>query len=431
MNDNRNLRYINAEFTPFHFCPGCGHATILHHLSSALEQLQVDSREIVIVTDIGCSGLSDKYFKTNAFHGLHGRSITYATGIKLANPNLKVIVLMGDGGCGIGGNHLISAARRNIGLLVLVFNNFNFGMTGGQHSVTTPAGMLTPTTKNGNLEYPMDICSTVASNGASFVARTTTYNKQLNELFVEAINNHGFSLIDIWELCTAYFGSKNKFSKKRLEKTLASFNFQQGIMKQDSRQEFSAAYRERVISKKYQIPLKKTLIETKYQNSITEEIRCLIAGQAGMRIGSAATAFSVGAMMSGIWISQRNDYPVTVRSGYSIASVTLNPQEILFPVSSKPNLMIVLFKSGMDKVRSQISMLADKDVLFINSELLPVKTTAHIEVLNLHQSGLKRDYWAYLALAEVLRKLKLYPIEAYRDAVSLQSPFMKDIITEL
>jgi len=429
MKDNRISSYINEKFTPFHFCPGCGHATILDHLSSALEQLQVDSTEIVIVTDIGCSGLSDKYFKTNAFHGLHGRSITYATGIKLANPNLKVIVLMGDGGCGIGGNHLISAARRNIGLLVVVFNNFNFGMTGGQHSVTTPAGMVTATTKNGNLEYPMDICSTVASNGASFVARTTTYNKQLNELLEEALNNPGFSLIDIWELCTAYFGPKNKLSKKRLEETLSSLNFPQGVIKQDYRQEFSAAYRERVIQKKYQIPLKKTLIESKYQNLITEEIQCLIAGHAGMRIGSAATAFSIGAMMSGIWISQRNDYPVTVRSGYSIASVILNPKEILFPLSSKPNLMIVLFKSGLDKVRSQISMLTEKDVLFINSELLPVKTTAQIEVLNLHQSGQKRDYWAYLAFAEVLGKLKLYPIEAYLEAVSLQSPFVKNIIT--
>jgi 2-oxoglutarate ferredoxin oxidoreductase subunit beta len=429
MNDNRISSYINEEFTPFHFCPGCGHATILHHLSSALEQLQVDSREIVIVTDIGCSGLSDKYFKTNAFHGLHGRSITYATGIKLANPNLKVIVLMGDGGCGIGGNHLISAARRNIGIFVLVFNNFNFGMTGGQHSVTTPAGMVTATTKNGNLEYPMDICSTVASNGGSFVARTTTYNKKLTELFVEALNNHGFSLIDIWELCTAYFGSKNKLNKKRLEETLSSLDFPQGILKQDSRQEFSAAYRESVIHKKYQIPLKKTLIEIKYQNSLLEEIQCLIAGQAGMRIGSAATAFSIGAMMSGIWISQRNDYPVTVRSGYSIASVILSHQEIFFPVSSKPNLMVVLFKSGMEKVRSQISMLTEKDVLFINSELLPVKTKARIEVLNLHQSGQKRDYWAYLALADLLRKLKIYPIEAYREAVSLQSPFVKNTIT--
>ena len=95
---------------------------------------------MVIVSDIGCSGLSDQYFATSAFHGLHGRSVTYATGIKLANPELTVIVIMGDGGTGIGGTHLINAARRNIGVTVIVMNNLNFGMTGGQHSTTTPEG---------------------------------------------------------------------------------------------------------------------------------------------------------------------------------------------------------------------------------------------------------------------------------------------------
>ena len=101
---------------------------------------------MVIVSDIGCAGLSDQYFSTSAFHGLHGRSITYATGIKLARPELTVIVIMGDGGTGIGGAHLINAARRNVGITVLVFNNLNFGMTGGQHSTTTPEGAITATT---------------------------------------------------------------------------------------------------------------------------------------------------------------------------------------------------------------------------------------------------------------------------------------------
>ena len=125
---------------PYPFCPGCGHGLILDAFNKALVKLALDPQRVVIVTDIGCQGLGDQYFVTNAFHGLHGRSIAYATGIKLADPELKVIVMIGDGGCGIGGAHLLNAARRNIGLPVLVFNNFNFGMTGGEHSVTTPAG---------------------------------------------------------------------------------------------------------------------------------------------------------------------------------------------------------------------------------------------------------------------------------------------------
>ena len=137
--------YRNERDYPF--CPGCGHGLILNQLNAALVKLGLDPTRVVIVTDIGCQGLGDQYFATHAFHGLHGRSIAYATGIKLADPDLKVIVIMGDGGTGIGGAHLLNAARRNIGLTVLVFNNFNFGMTGGEHSVTTPPGGVTATTR--------------------------------------------------------------------------------------------------------------------------------------------------------------------------------------------------------------------------------------------------------------------------------------------
>ncbi|HSG79272.1 MAG TPA: thiamine pyrophosphate-dependent enzyme, partial [Acidimicrobiia bacterium] len=132
--------------TPYPFCPGCGHGTILDALDEALRRLGRPPEEVVIVSDIGCAGLSDQYFGTSAFHGLHGRSVTYATGIKLARPDLEVVVIMGDGGTGIGGTHLVNAARRNVGITVLVFNNMNFGMTGGQHSTTTPEGSITSTT---------------------------------------------------------------------------------------------------------------------------------------------------------------------------------------------------------------------------------------------------------------------------------------------
>ncbi|MFZ0493133.1 MAG: thiamine pyrophosphate-dependent enzyme, partial [Acidimicrobiia bacterium] len=122
--------YRNDSAYPF--CPGCGHGSILDALDEALVKQQIDPAQLVIVSDIGCSGLSDQYFGTSAFHGLHGRSLTYATGIKLVRPDLHVVVIMGDGGTGIGGAHLLNAARRNIGLTLLVFNNLNYGMTGGQ-----------------------------------------------------------------------------------------------------------------------------------------------------------------------------------------------------------------------------------------------------------------------------------------------------------
>ena len=215
----------------------------MDHLNSALVKLQFNPNKVVIVTDIGCSGLSDQYFNTNAFHGLHGRAITYATGMKLANPELKIIVIMGDGGCGIGGHHLINAARRNIGMTVLVLNNFNYGMTGGQHSVTTPHGGITSTTRLGNLERPLDIAGTVALNGATFVVRTTSFDNALPQLIEQAIASEGFSLLDIWELCAAYYVPNNTFNRAQLEESMVKIGFQRGVVHEEEREEYSLAYR--------------------------------------------------------------------------------------------------------------------------------------------------------------------------------------------
>jgi len=164
-------------------------------------------------------GLSDRFFTVSAFHGLHGRSVTYATGIKLANPDLPRDRADRRWRLRIGGHHLINAARRNIGITVIVFNNLNFGMTGGEHSVTTPPDALTVTTPHGNLEHPLDICATVAVNGAGFAARTTIFDKALPDLMAEAIQIDGFALVDIWELCTAYLRpptSSKRIRSKRL-----------------------------------------------------------------------------------------------------------------------------------------------------------------------------------------------------------------------
>ena len=230
--------------TPYPFCPGCGHGPILDHLNRALQLCDLDPRRVVLVSDIGCSGLSDQYFATNAFHGLHGRSITYASGIKFANPELTVVVIMGDGGTGIGGTHIISAARRNVGITVLVFNNFNFGMTGGQHSATTPAGGVTSTTPGGSLELPLDICATVAANGASYVYRGTSFDPDLPERIAAAIRCDGFGLLDIWELCTAYYVPRNALSRKALGETMTDLGLETGVLAERARPEYSRAWRE-------------------------------------------------------------------------------------------------------------------------------------------------------------------------------------------
>ncbi len=418
--------YLNQAALPYPFCPGCGHSIILDHLNEALLKLQLDPHKVVIILDIGCCGLSDKFFTTNAFHGLHGRSTTYATGIKLANPELKPIVLIGDGGCGIGGHHLINAARRNIGITVLVFNNMNYGMTGGEHSVTTPLGAITATTPYGQLERPMDICSSVAINGASFVARTTVYDVGLSDLIAQSIQIDGFSLIDIWELCTSYFAPKNRFNKKSLLGTMAALKFQNGIIHHEERPEYSLAYRQATANQIGHPLMHSHPLIPKFKSDIVTRRQLVIAGAAGTKIGSAANAFCQAAILSGIWASQRHDYPITVQSGHSLSEIILSPDEILYTGIDKPNIVLALFPEGLSKVRPKIERMTEADTLYVHADLMPVKTNARVVILNFTKSGIwakRKQYWAIMALAELLRNTKIFPLEALCAAASLRKEF--------
>ncbi|MEE9611172.1 MAG: thiamine pyrophosphate-dependent enzyme, partial [Desulfatiglandales bacterium] len=162
---------------PLVFCPGCSHEQSLRALNQAFKKAGLRPEDVVIVSDIGCSGLFDTFFNTHAFHGLHGRALTYGAGIKMAQPHLKVIVTMGDGGLGIGGAHLLAACRRNLDLTLLILNNFNFGMTGGQFSCTTPSEARVGSGFLNTLEKPMDVCTVAAASGAPFVVRRSVYQK--------------------------------------------------------------------------------------------------------------------------------------------------------------------------------------------------------------------------------------------------------------
>ncbi len=415
--------YIDENTLPLPFCPGCGHSTIVKSLDAALVKLQIDPHDLVIVTDIGCQGLSDKFFVTNAFHGLHGRSLTYATGIKLANPDLKVIVLIGDGGCGIGGHHLINAARRNIGITVIVFNNLNFGMTGGEHSVTTPPDAFTVTTPRGNLEQPLDICATVAVNGAGLAARTTVFDKSLPDQIADAIQYDGFSLLDIWELCTAYFAPANQFKKETLDHTLRQLEFPTGIVQQRERPEYSRAYRAAHQDQRGEPTLAPHPLETRYTHDLAVRQGWVIAGAAGQKIGTAAAALCRGGILSGLWATQQNDYPVTVKTGHSVADVILSPGPVLHMGIPDPDVMIVLFPEGLNKERARIGQLSPDATLMMAAGLEPVETQAHVVALDFSQSGQSKTYWAIMAVADMLRRTGIYPLEALREALSLAGSY--------
>ena len=204
--------YINEGSLPHSWCAGCGNGIILRSIAEALVELDLDPRMVVVVTGIGCWGKADTYMKTNGLHVTHGRALAAATGVKAANPELKVIALMGDGdSVTIGGNHFIHAARRNMDITAIISNNFNYGMTGGQYSGTTPESSNTTTSRYGSVEPPFDICELAKAAGAPYVARATVYHVGLLEKYIKkAISKKGFSAIDVINICPTHYGSNNK-----------------------------------------------------------------------------------------------------------------------------------------------------------------------------------------------------------------------------
>ena len=210
--------YMRIDHLPQIWCPGCGNGVIMRDVAVAIDELihdeedPINREDIVIVSGIGCSSRAAGYLDFNSIHTTHGRAIAFASGIKMANPKLHVIVLTGDGDCSaIGGNHLIHAARRNLGLTVICFNNDIYGMTGGQYSPTTPNGDRATTAPYGNVDRPFDIANLASGAGASFSARGDVYHaRETIDIIKQAIQHKGFSLVDVYSICPTYYGRKNK-----------------------------------------------------------------------------------------------------------------------------------------------------------------------------------------------------------------------------
>jgi 2-oxoglutarate ferredoxin oxidoreductase subunit beta len=404
--------------TPYPFCPGCGHGSILDKLAGALANMAVDPASVVIVSDIGCAGLSDQYFATSAFHGLHGRSITYASGIKLVRPELTVIVIMGDGGTGIGGTHLINAARRNVGITVIVFNNLNFGMTGGQHSTTTPDGAVTSTTPGGNLEHPLDICSTVGVNGAGYVYRGTSFDTDLADRIVEAVLHPGFALLDVWELCTAYFVPANKFTRRGLETTIERLGLATGVLHQREVTEYGVAYRAAAAG----LPPRTAAvpIPMSHRAALGAPVSLLVAGSAGAKIRSAARLVGEGAIRSGLWAAQRDDYPVTVKTGHSIAEVMLSSRPVVPVGMTVPDVAVIVSDDGLRKVGAELIAMAPRGAVFTVPEFAAIATPAQVVVIDPSAAATRipKAQLALVLLTAAVSRLGWYPVEALREAAS-------------
>jgi len=204
--------FLRMDRMPHIWCPTCGIGIAVKCLASALQELKVDTRKVAIVSGIGCTGRVAGYVKLDSFHTTHGRAIPFATGLKLANPELNVIVFSGDGDlAAIGGNHFINAARRNQDLKVICVNNFIYGMTGGQLAPTTPPGAKTSTTPYGNQDYPFNIAHLAAACGATYVARWTALHvRRVTRSMKEVLQKRGFSLIEVIAPCSTLYARLNK-----------------------------------------------------------------------------------------------------------------------------------------------------------------------------------------------------------------------------
>lgn len=206
-------KYLRPNKLPHIWCPGCGHGIVLKSMLRAIDKSGLTKDQICMVSGIGCSSRTPGYVDFNTLHTLHGRALSFATGIKFARPDMKVIVITGDGDAlAIGGNHFIHTCRRNIDITILVMTNATYGMTGGQYSPTTPMGSIATTSRYGSMEPPFDTCEMAKAAGASFVARGTAYHTlELEKTLLEAIKHKGTSVVDIIDACPTYFGRANKY----------------------------------------------------------------------------------------------------------------------------------------------------------------------------------------------------------------------------
>jgi 2-oxoglutarate ferredoxin oxidoreductase subunit beta len=207
--------YLRERFFPHLWCPGCGHGMVLNGLLRAIEKLGLSKNEIVMVSGIGCSSRITGYVDFHTLHTIHGRALAFATGVKIARPELNLIVPMGDGDAlAIGGNHFIHAARRNIDITAIVMNNRIYGMTGGQFSPLSGENISATTAPFLTIDPSFDVVELAKAAGATFVARTTTYHiQQMTDIIRQAILHKGFSVVEVLSQCPTYFGRKNKIGE--------------------------------------------------------------------------------------------------------------------------------------------------------------------------------------------------------------------------
>ena len=408
---------LNTERPPV-YCPGCSHDKITHTLDNAFQKMGLTAEKIVMVSDIGCSGLFDTFFNTHALHGLHGRALTYAAGLKLARPDLNVVVTMGDGGQGIGGAHLLAACRRNLDLTLLVLNNFNFGMTGGQYSATTPLDAQVGSGFLNRLEHPLDICQVAQAAGAPYVTRCSGYRPDLADEIRRAIEFKGFSILDIWGICPGRYTKKNRLTPKTIEAALAQLPAMQGVVTANDRPEYGALYRKVAAD---QEPVGELLkIDAEFAPPHPGRQEVILMGSAGQRIITAGEILCLAGLTAGLQTTQKNEYNITVLRGPSISELILSPEEIDYTGIERPSAIVAIDQEGVDRRKAMFGHL-DQNTLVVTCEgvVIPASKT-RIHRMDLKSAGIKKPDWALASLAALAKLGQIISLEMLAAALKIR-----------
>jgi 2-oxoglutarate/2-oxoacid ferredoxin oxidoreductase subunit beta len=403
---------------PAVFCPGCSHDQVLRALDKTLIEMGFSGEDVAIVSDIGCSGLFDTFFNTHAFHGLHGRALTYATGIKMARPDLKVIVTMGDGGLGIGGAHVLSTCRRNIDLTLLVLNNFNYGMTGGQCSSTTPQDAVVGSGFLNKLEKPADICQVAGAAGAPWVRRASTYQRDLRETLKAAIEFDGFSLVDIWGICPGRYTRRNKLTFKMVDENLAAMPQLPDYEKLNTRAEYGQAYRREAATLGTPEDPARIPATCKAPQRGRQEV--VILGSAGQRIITAGELLCLAGASSGRHATQKNDYPITVMRGHSVSEVILSDTAVDYTGIEDPSVVIALAPEGVNRRKKMLASLSPGCFVIKATGVDLPKCRATVVEFDFKARKIKSPDWALAALSVLAGRNRTLSMEMLTAALKLR-----------
>jgi 2-oxoglutarate ferredoxin oxidoreductase subunit beta len=402
MNTKRFL--IDGELP---FCKGCGHSLVTINSEKALAKAGYNPLDVILVTDIGCHGIIDKFFKTHTVHGLHGRSVALAGGISMAisDPKKKTIVFIGDGGATIGMQHLIGAAHYGLNMTVVVHNNMLYGMTGGQPSEFTPCGFKTPAFPEGNQKEGYDLCKLISCAGSGYTERVLGIGDYSGAL-ATAFSSKGFSLVEVMEICPSYGMKSNPGFK--LASMVKEAGLELKVFENFETRKSQSSFK----PSETNLFSEKIIIEKSFNPGLKGKFSLSLAGSAGEGVQSAAELMARAAIKSGLHVTKKGSYPVTVGVGYSSADIIISSEPIYYTGISIPDALIITSGDGLSYSRSTATKMK-KGLILIDDQLETPETGAKVIKVPFRNRAGERNSSLY-SIFWFLNNSNIIPVEAMK-----------------